>query len=131
LNQPPAFLEQLVLTLLCATGYGGRARAPSTSAAPATAGSMVSSGREFAGWTAFTCRPSATPPTTRLAVPGERGVFTTTSRFSADARGYVQRITSRLIDGRRLAELMILHNVGMQEETTVVLKRLDMDFFTH
>jgi restriction endonuclease Mrr len=34
-----------------------------------------------------------------------------------------------LIDGRRLAELMILHNVGVQDESTFVLKRLDEDFF--
>ena len=59
------------------------------------------------------------------------GVFITTSRFSAEARSYVERIPNRivLIDGRRLAELMILHNVGVQDESTFVLKRIDEDFF--
>ncbi|MGI9001640.1 MAG: restriction endonuclease [Pseudonocardia sp.] len=61
----------------------------------------------------------------------DRGVFITTSRFSTEARAYVERIPNRivLIDGRRLAELMILHNVGVQEDATFVLKRLDEDFF--
>ena len=35
-----------------------------------------------------------------------------------------------LIDGRRLVDLMILHNVGVQDESTFVLKRLDEDFFS-
>jgi restriction system protein len=34
-----------------------------------------------------------------------------------------------LIDGRRLAELMILHGVGIQPESTVTLHRVDEDFF--
>jgi restriction system protein len=38
----------------------------------------------------------------------------TTSSFSADARAYVEKIEKRivLIDGRRLVELMIEHNIG-------------------
>jgi len=42
----------------------------------------------------------------------DRGVFITTSRFSAEAGSYVERIPNPivLIDGRRLAELMILYN---------------------
>ena len=61
----------------------------------------------------------------------DRGVFITTSRFSNDALTYVERIPNRivLIDGRRLVDLMILHNVGVQDESTSVLKRLDEDFF--
>jgi restriction system protein len=34
-----------------------------------------------------------------------------------------------LIDGVRLTELMVLHNVGVQEEQTFTLKRVDEDFF--
>ncbi len=47
----------------------------------------------------------------------DRGVFITTSRFSDGARAYVEKIPNRivLIDGRRLAELMVLHNVGVQD----------------
>jgi restriction system protein len=34
-----------------------------------------------------------------------------------------------LIDGARLTELMVLHNVGVQEEQVFILKRVDEDFF--
>ena len=61
----------------------------------------------------------------------DRGVFITTSRFSVGAQEFVDRIPTRiaLIDGKRLAELMILHNVGVQDERTFILKRIDEDFF--
>jgi hypothetical protein len=116
----------------------------STGAVPVTAGSTVSSGRTSSAWIEFTCRPSATPLTRPWATPTFRGLsarYTVSrptaacssrrSRFSAEARSYVERIPNRivLIDGRRLAELMILHNVGVQDESTFVLKRIDEDFF--
>nr|WP_245865315.1 hypothetical protein [Prauserella marina] len=31
--------------------------------------------------------------------------------------------------GTRLAELMVLHNVGVQDESVFVLKKVDEDFF--
>ena len=34
-----------------------------------------------------------------------------------------------LIDGVRLAELVLRHDVGVQAETTVTLHQLDEDFF--
>lgn len=60
-----------------------------------------------------------------------RGVFITTSWFSADALDYVKEIQQRiiLIDGRRLASLMIEHNVGVAQAKTYTLKRLDQDYF--
>jgi restriction system protein len=60
-----------------------------------------------------------------------KGVFITTSGFSAEARDYVRRIATRivLIDGVQLAELMIDHGVGVTESATYVVNRLDEDFF--
>jgi len=62
---------------------------------------------------------------------GDRGVFLTTSTFSKGARETADKVTQRieLIDGRRLAQLMLRHGVGVQAETTVTLHRLDEDFF--
>lgn len=62
---------------------------------------------------------------------GDRGVFLTTSSFSAGARDVAHRVNARieLIDGLRLAELMLRHGVGVQAETTVTLHQLDEDFF--
>jgi restriction system protein len=60
-----------------------------------------------------------------------RGIFITTSSFSADARSYADRINARLvlIDGPELARLMVEHNCGVRVEETFVLKQVDEDFF--
>lgn len=66
-----------------------------------------------------------------LGKQGDRGVFITTSRFSAGAIQEAERINARieLIDGRRLAELLVSYGVGVQVEQTVTLYRLDEDYF--
>jgi len=66
-----------------------------------------------------------------MGAQGDRGVFITTSSFSSGARGEADRVNARieLIDGTRLAELMLRHGVGVQAETTVTLHQLDEDFF--
>jgi restriction system protein len=60
-----------------------------------------------------------------------KGVFVTTSNFSAQAKDFVNNLTQRivLIDGRQLADLMIEHNVGVRVHRTVEFKRVDEDFF--
>ena len=66
-----------------------------------------------------------------MGAQGDRGVFLTTSSFSAGARTEAERVNARieLIDGSRLAELMLRHGVGVQAEVTVTLHQLDEDFF--
>lgn len=62
---------------------------------------------------------------------GDRGVFITTSSFTAGARREAEKVNARivLIDGNRLAELIVRHGVGVQAESTAVLHRVDEDFF--
>lgn len=62
---------------------------------------------------------------------GDRGVFITTSSFSSGAIEAAERINARieLIDGHRLAGLLMEHRVGVQPEQSVTLFRLDEDFF--
>lgn len=66
-----------------------------------------------------------------LSAQGDRGVFITTSSFSSGARQEADKVNARivLIDGDRLAELMVHHGVGVQAESTAVLHRVDEDFF--
>lgn len=61
-----------------------------------------------------------------------KGVFVTTSKFSAQADEFVRHLTQRvvLIDGAQLADLMIEHNVGTRVSRTIEFKRLDEDFFS-
>ncbi|HEY6840226.1 MAG TPA: restriction endonuclease [Chthoniobacterales bacterium] len=60
-----------------------------------------------------------------------KGVFITTSDFSRDADDYVSKIGSKivLIDGPRLAELMVEFGVTVATDATYTVKRIDNDFF--
>ncbi|MFN8185215.1 MAG: restriction endonuclease [Candidatus Nanopelagicales bacterium] len=66
-----------------------------------------------------------------LGKQGDRGVYITTSRFTDGARREAERINARieLIDGARLAELLVAHEVGVQVESEATLYRIDEDFF--
>ena len=61
----------------------------------------------------------------------QKGVFITASNFTPDAiqfaRGLSQKVI--LIDGIRLADLMIEHNIGVSTTRTIALKRIDTDYF--
>jgi restriction system protein len=68
------------------------------------------------------------------ALQGQRarkGIFITTSSFSAEALNYVKNIESKiiLIGGQRLAELMIEHSVGVSSIASYEIKRIDSDYF--
>ncbi len=60
-----------------------------------------------------------------------KGVFVTTSSFSKEARDYIDRVQQRivLIDGDKLAQLMIAHEVGVRTRSTYFIKSLDEDYF--
>ena len=64
-------------------------------------------------------------------VRARKGIFITTSSYTADAKEYVKNIDSKivLIDGKQLAGLMIDHNIGVTRIQTYELKRLDSDYF--
>lgn len=60
-----------------------------------------------------------------------KGVFITTSSFSEAARVYVGRVTKKisLVDGPKLASLMIDFGVGVSTAKLYELKKLDSDYF--
>ena len=69
------------------------------------------------------------------ALTGQRakkGLFITTSEFSAESEDYVSRIDAKvvLIDGETLAQLMIDHGVGVSTVNTYELKKVDSDYFS-
>jgi len=68
------------------------------------------------------------------ALQGQRarkGIFITTASFSREAVDYASRIENKivLIDGERLAQLMIDHNLGVSSMATYEVKRIDSDYF--
>ena len=143
-QQEPSFLERLVLQLLTAMGYGGRAGAAEHIGRSGDGGvdgvvrqDVLGLDRVYVQAKRYARDSTVGRPDIQAFVgalhgmQADRGVFITTSRFITGAQEFVDRIPSRivLIDGKRLAELMILHNVGVQDERTFILKRIDEDFF--
>lgn len=60
-----------------------------------------------------------------------KGVFITTSKFGKNAVEYAQAVSQKviLIDGGRLADLMIEHDIGVSTSQTLALKKIDTDYF--
>ena len=59
----------------------------------------------------------------------QKGVFVTTSSFDRQVEGMVTGRPIVLIDGQRLAKLMIKHNIGVAPNRTYQVKRIDTDYF--
>lgn len=143
LTASPQFFERLVVHLLVAMGYGGTYAEAARVTRPTGDGGIdgiINEDRlgldaiyvQAKRWDATVGRPEIQ----RFAgsLEGERarkGVFITTSSFTSDAVDYVERIDKRivLIDGRRLADLMIEYGVGVTPNRQYVIPRIDFDFF--
>lgn len=142
----PAFFEQLIVSLLVAMGYGGSHRNAAEQLGRSGDGGVdgvinedrlgldrvyVQAKRYSEGSTVG--RPDVQAFVGSLVGLGAtKGVFVTTSTFSASAREYASRLTQRvvvLIDGPRLADLMIEHGVGVRVSRAIEFKRIDEDFF--
>ena len=139
----PAFFEKLVVELLGRMGYGGSVEG---------AGSVV--GRSGDGgidgiikedslgldviyiqakkWSGDVGRPEIQKFVGALqGRRARKGVFVTTSSFTANARDYADSVDTRvvLVDGCRLADLMVEHDLGVSCVDTYVRKRIDTDYF--
>ena len=65
-------------------------------------------------------------------IRAKKGVILTTSQFTKDAVDFVDRIEGKkvvLIDGAKLTELMLEHNVGVNTTKLYELKEVSNDFF--
>lgn len=60
-----------------------------------------------------------------------KGIFITTSRFPRDTNDILKKTPKNIIllDGPKLAKLMIEHDVGVSTQKTYKIKRMDTDFF--
>jgi restriction system protein len=144
--ESPAFFERLVVQLLVAMGYGGnRANAGQVTRLSADNGIDGIINEDPLGLDTIYLQakrwqdPVGEGPVRdfigALVIKGvKKGVFLTTSYFTPAARNAVQGNKSDqkivLIDGVRLAGLMIEHNLGVSVAQNFALKRLDMDFFS-
>ncbi len=141
----PQQFERLILALLSAMGYGAGdlSRALMTRAS-ADGGIDGIIHEDALGLDAVYVQAKLYAPENRVGRPavqqfvgsltGEgatKGVFVTTSGFSAEARGYLGKVQHRvvLIDGAELARLMVRHGVGVRPRATYVVQALDGDWF--
>lgn len=143
LKGSPEFFENVVVELLVAMGYGGSRQDAGERIGKSGDGGIDGIIKEdrlgldaiyiqAKRWQGNVGRPEIQKFVG--ALQGQRarkGVFMTTSSFSADAIDYVSRIDVKvvLLDGIKIANLMIDHDVGVSVESTFVLKRIDSDYF--
>ncbi|MBG0740984.1 restriction endonuclease [Paeniglutamicibacter antarcticus] len=76
--------------------------------------------------------PAAMPPPPAASVP-PKGILLTTSEFTDGAKTEAPKARHKhiiLIDGRQLASLMVQHNIGVEVDQLVEIKRIDGAFFT-
>lgn len=140
----PAFFEQAVLDLLMAMGYGG-AEGTATRTQLSNDGGIdgivdqdaLGLSRIYVQAKRYALESSVSRPEIQAfvgALHGNQaghGVFLTTASFSKGAREYADSVPTRvvLIDGRRMAALMIRYGVGVQAKRTVKVVEVDEDFF--
>lgn len=139
----PRFFEKLVVDLLVAMGYGGSrkdaGKAIGKSGDDGIDG-IIKEDRlgldavyiQAKRWKGTVGRPDV--QSFAGSLEGQRarkGVFITTSQFSADAKDYVNRIEKKiiLIDGEQLANLSIEFAVGVAPVISYKIQRIDLDYF--
>lgn len=139
----PSFFEHLVVDLLVHMGYGG-----SFSEAAQVVGKSGDEGIDgiikedklgldtiyiqAKRWKGVVGRPEIQKfAGALLGQKASKGVFITTSSFTKEAEEYVSNVDRKvvLIDGTKLATLMIEHNVGISTVRTFEIKRIDSDYF--
>ncbi len=142
-QSPPDFFERLVVDLLVKMGYGGSiqdaGRAIGRSGDEGIDG-VIKEDRlgldviyiQAKRWEATVGRPEIQKFAGALqGQSAKKGIFITTSNFSREARGFVDKIEVKivLIDGEQLAEFMIDHNVGVSPFVSYDVKKIDWDYF--
>jgi restriction system protein len=142
-NLDPFRFERVVLDLLVAMGYGGsfkEAAAVTQKTGDEGIDGVINEDRlgldviyvQAKRWKGSVGRPEIQGFVGALAgKKATKGIFITTSAFHDNAREYAASLHQKiiLIDGRRLAELMIEHGTGVAEEHAYHVKKIDSDYF--
>lgn len=142
----PAFFERLVIELLLKLGYGGSLEDASQHLGRSGDGGIDGIIKEDRlGLDAIYIQAKRWKEESTVGRPeiqkfvgalqgnrAKKGVFLTTSSFSAEAIEYVLHIDNKvaLIGGERLVSLMIDHDLGVTAINTYQIKRVDSDYFT-
>lgn len=141
----PAFFEQLIVELLVAMGYGGSHKNAAAQLGRSGDGGVDGvinedrlgldrvyvQAKRYAAGNAVGRADVQAFVGSLVGLGASKGVFVTTSNFSAQARDFVKHLSQRvvLLDGPSLADLMIEHGIGVRTSRTIEFRRLDEDFF--
>jgi restriction system protein len=143
LSCSPAFFEQLVVELLVKMGYGGSRKDAGERIGQTGDGGVDGIIKEdrlgldtiflqAKRWQGVVGRPEIQKFVGALqGQRAKKGVFITTSAYSADAVEYAAKIDTKvvLIDGKQLSNLMIDFELGVSPLATFTVKRIDSDYF--
>lgn len=143
LSCSPAFFERLVVELLVKMGYGGSRRDAGERVGQSGDGGVDGIIKEdrlgldtiyiqAKRWQGSVGRPEIQKFVGALqGQRAKKGVFITTSSYTADAIDYASRIDTKvvLIDGQLLANLMMDFDVGVSISASYTVKRIDSDYF--
>ena len=138
----PSFFERLVVTLLEKMGYGGMLEGAGTVTQPSNDGGIDGILKEDKlGFSNIYIqakryahdktvgRPEIQTFIGAIANKSGKGLFVTTGTFTDRAKHCAKENHIVLIDGDRLAELMIEYGVGVSTVRNYKMKQLDTDFF--
>jgi len=139
----PGFFEHLVVDLLVKMGYGG-----SIKEAASVVGKSGDEGIDgiikedklgldaiyiqAKRWGTVVGRPEIQKFTGALmGQKARKGIFITTSTYTQEAVEYAQNLEAKivLIDGTKLAEMMIENDLGVSTTATYRIKKVDSDYF--
>lgn len=145
LQNSPSFFETVIIALLVAMGYGGSHKDAAQQLGRTGDGGVdgvinedaLGLDRVYVQAKRYALGSAVGRPEVQgfvgslVGLGAMKGVFVTTGTFSKPAIDFVSRLSQRviLIDGRRLTELMIEHNVGVRVSRKIDFKKLDEDFF--
>lgn len=143
LNKDAIFFERLVVDLLLKMGYGEfRQNAGKTTSTSRDGGIDGIIDEDRLGLDKIAIQAKRYDKSNKIgtqllqsfvgALMGKgvsKGVFITTSSFTSGAIDYAKHQSIILIDGEKLADLMIEYNVGTFTSHTYEIKRIDSDYF--
>jgi restriction system protein len=139
------FFELMVIDVLLALGYGGRRRDLARRLGRSGDGGvdgiieMDELGLDMIYIQAKRLKPGSAVAVSAVrdfvgsldAQHAAKGIFVTTGQFTAAAHALVTVVSKKivLIDGRRLSELMVRHNIGILPSSTFQFKTVDVGYF--
>ncbi len=144
--QSSGFFEHLIVDMMVALGYVGRRRDMARKIGRSHDGGidavieMDELGFEAIYLQAKRLKPGSVVSVSAVrefagaleAFHATKGVFVTTGNFTPAALAVVAAVSKKivLINGQRLTELMVRHNVGTRTTDSLQFKELDMSYFT-